>query len=91
MRNVLNTVNRRPFYLPVEDIMNILRKGGAKVNFDFIYGLPGQTVAEFVSTIEAAIKLHPNRLVTFSYAHLPSIFKRQMILEKAGLPPQTEN
>ncbi|WP_455106076.1 oxygen-independent coproporphyrinogen III oxidase [Prevotella pallens] len=88
--NVLNTVNRRPSILPVEDIMNILRKGGAKVNFDFIYGLPGQTVAEFVSTIEAAIKLRPNRLVTFSYAHLPSIFKRQMILEKAGLPPQTE-
>ena len=52
--------------------------------------MPGQTVAEFVSTIEAAIKLRPNRLVTFSYAHLPSIFKRQMILEKAGLPPQTE-
>ena len=88
--NVLRTVNRRPSLLPVADIMEILRKGGAKVNFDFIYGLPKQTTTEFVSTIQTAISLHPNRLVTFSYAHLPSLFKRQMILEKAGLPLQTE-
>ncbi|MFC2775204.1 oxygen-independent coproporphyrinogen III oxidase [Segatella oulorum] len=88
--DVLRTVNRRPSLLPVADIMEILRKGGAKVNFDFIYGLPKQTTTEFVSTIQTAISLHPNRLVTFSYAHLPSLFKRQMILEKAGLPLQTE-
>ena len=88
--DVLRTVNRRPSLLPVPDIMEILRKGGAKVNFDFIYGLPKQTTTEFVSTIQTAISLHPDRLVTFSYAHLPSLFKRQMILEKAGLPLQTE-
>ena len=88
--DVLRTVNRRPSLLPVADIMEILRKGGTKVNFDFIYGLPKQTTTEFVSTIQTAISLHPNRLVTFSYAHLPSLFKRQMILEKAGLPLQTE-
>ena len=88
--DVLRTVNRRPSLLPVADIMEILRKGGARVNFDFIYGLPKQTTTEFVSTIQTAISLHPNRLVTFSYAHLPSLFKRQMILEKAGLPLQTE-
>ncbi|MBF1584539.1 MAG: oxygen-independent coproporphyrinogen III oxidase [Prevotella sp.] len=88
--DVLRTVNRRQSLLPVADIMEILRKGGAKVNFDFIYGLPKQTTTEFVSTIQTAISLHPDRLVTFSYAHLPSLFKRQMILEKAGLPLQTE-
>ena len=88
--DVLRTVNRRPSLLPVADIMEILRKGGTKVNFDFIYGLPKQTTTEFVSTIQTAISLLPDRLVTFSYAHLPSLFKRQMILEKAGLPLQTE-
>lgn len=88
--DVLRTVNRRPSLLPVADIMEILRKGGAKVNFDFIYGLPKQTTTEFVSTIQTAISLLPDRLVTFSYAHLPSLFKRQMILEKTGLPLQTE-
>lgn len=88
--DVLHTVNRHPSLLPVAEIMDILRKGGAKVNFDFIYGLPKQSVKEFVSTIETAISLRPDRLVTFSYAHLPSLFKRQQILEKAGLPLQNE-
>ena len=88
--DVLHTVNRHPSLLPVAEIMDILRKGGAKVNFDFIYGLPKQSVKEFVLTIETAISLRPDRLVTFSYAHLPSLFKRQQILEKAGLPLQNE-
>ena len=87
---VLHAVNRHPSLLPVADIIELLRSGGARVNFDFIYGLPRQTVEKFVATIEAAIALRPNRLVTFSYAHLPSLFKRQTLLEKAGLPPQDE-
>lgn len=87
---VLHAVNRHPSLLPVSDIIELLRSGGARVNFDFIYGLPRQTVEKFVATIEAAIALRPDRLVTFSYAHLPSLFKRQTLLEKAGLPPQDE-
>ncbi len=87
---VLHAVNRHPSLLPVADIIEVLRSGGARVNFDFIYGLPRQTVEKFVATIEAAIALRPDRLVTFSYAHLPSLFKRQTLLEKAGLPPQDE-
>lgn len=87
---VLHAVNRHPSLLPVSDIIEVLRRGGARVNFDFIYGLPRQTVEKFVATIEAAIALRPDRLVTFSYAHLPSLFKRQTLLEKAGLPPQDE-
>ena len=87
---VLHAVNRHPSLLPVADIIKVLRSGGARVNFDFIYGLPRQTVEKFVATIEAAIALRPDRLVTFSYAHLPTLFKRQTLLEKAGLPPQDE-
>jgi oxygen-independent coproporphyrinogen-3 oxidase len=52
---------------------------------DFIYGLPGQTIKSFEKSIKEAIKLKPNRLVTFSYAHVPSIKTHQKILEKIGL------
>ena len=88
--NVLRTVNRRPSLLPVEHIVERLRQSGAKVNLDFIYGLPGQTVQSFARTIARAIDMRPNRLVTFSYAHVPYIYGRQRILEKAGLPPEAE-
>jgi len=40
--------------------------------------------------MEKAIQLQPDRLVTFSYAHVPNIKKSQKILEKAGLVPPAE-
>lgn len=83
---VLKTSNRRPSLLPISDVFEILRKAGARINLDFIYGLPHQTVESFEKTIREAIALKPDRLVTFSYAHVPWVSKRQLILEKAGLP-----
>ena len=38
--DVLKTVNRRPSLLPIKDIFQILRAAGARINIDFIYGLP---------------------------------------------------
>lgn len=83
---VLRTANRRPSFLPVEEIFNILRFHRISINLDFIYGLPGQTENSFKETILKAVSLMPDRLVTFSYAHVPWVNKNQLILEKAGLP-----
>ncbi len=85
--DVLKNVNRAPSQLPVHDLMEILRSGDqAAINLDFIYGLPGQTVNGFSKTILEAVQLKPDRLVTFSYAHVPWVNKNQLILEKKGLP-----
>ena len=84
--DVLKVVNRRPSLLPLEQVFQILREHGAKINMDFIYGLPLQTPESFAATIAQAATLEPDRLVTFSYAHVPWVNKRQLILEKAGLP-----
>jgi oxygen-independent coproporphyrinogen III oxidase len=88
---VLKTVNRLPSALPVKEIMDFIRTDGtSSVNLDFIYGLPLQTVESFGETIKEAIALKPDRLVTFSYAHVPWIMKNQRILEKRGLPGAME-
>jgi oxygen-independent coproporphyrinogen-3 oxidase len=89
---VLAIVNRDPSAMPVAEIINILKQDqpDVSVNFDFIYGLPGQTVERFRQTIEKAVSLRPDRLVTFSYAHVPWIKKHQQILEKKGLKTSTE-
>lgn len=86
---VLETVGRVPAKVPLEQIMEILRSAGASVNMDFLFGLPLQTPDSFARNIEAAIALQPDRLVTFSYGHVPWVFKRQQLLEKAGLPEAT--
>lgn len=88
--DVLKTVNRRPSLVDIGEILQILRSSGATVNFDFIYGLPLQSADSFRQTIEQAASLRPDRLVTFSYAHLPRLFPRQQILDKAGLPSDSE-
>ena len=59
---VLKVVNRRPSLLPVEEVFSILRAYGAKINMDFIYGLPLQTPERFAETIERAAQLEPDRL-----------------------------
>lgn len=87
---VLKTVNRRPSKERLEDVFTVLRDGGAKINLDFLFGLPHQTVENFCQTIERAISLQPDRLVMFSYAHVPWLKKQQLILEKAGLPASEE-
>lgn len=87
---VLKTVNRRPSQERMEDIFAVLRDGGANINLDFLYGLPHQTADSFCRSIEKAIALMPDRLVMFSYAHVPWLKKQQLILEKAGLPSNEE-
>jgi len=87
---VLKTVNRRPSRLPIEDIVKILREKNISVNMDFIYGLPGQTPESFENTIQRAAGMKPDRLVTFSYAHVPWVNPAQLKLEEAGLPSAEE-
>lgn len=89
---VLKTVNREAPGMPVNEIMACLKNGDPEVavNLDFIYGLPKQNAQSFAKAIEQAVELRPDRLVTFSYAHVPWVSKIQKKLEKAGLPESEE-
>ncbi len=89
---ILRNVNRLPSKLPVVELVAHLRNHHPhiSVNLDFIYGLPGQTTESFLNSIQQAIAIKPDRLVTFSYAHVPWLKKHQQILEKKGLPSPQE-
>ncbi len=89
---VLKTVNRSPSAIEVEELVQYIKEKdkGASVNLDFIYGLPGQNIESFAKSIEKAAAIRPDRLVTFSYAHVPWMKKHQQILEKKGLPESDE-
>ncbi|MBN1119420.1 MAG: oxygen-independent coproporphyrinogen III oxidase [Bacteroidales bacterium] len=90
--NVLKSVNRKPSAIPIEELMHYMRSNPqtAGLNLDFIYGLTGQTVENFTNAIQKAIEVRPDRLVTFSYAHVPWLKKHQQILKKKGLPSSDE-
>ncbi len=85
--SVLQFINRKPSKLPLESVVDhIKKKTAAKVNLDFVYGLPGQTLESYLDTLQKATDIRPDRMVTFSYAHVPWAKKNQKILEKRGIP-----
>jgi oxygen-independent coproporphyrinogen III oxidase len=89
--DVLNAVNRLAPKHPVKDVVDYLRtKGFHGINLDFIYGLPLQTIESFSETLRQAIEIRPDRIVTFSYAHVPWVKEAQKQLEKIGLPSADE-
>lgn len=87
---VLKAVNRQPAREDMAEVFSILRDGGAQINLDFLYGLPGQTAESFRASVARAVELQPDRLVLFSYAHVPWLKRQQLILERAGLPASAE-
>ncbi len=89
--DVLKVVNREVPRHPVKEVVAYLRsKGFRGINLDFIYGLPLQTAESFRKTIEQAIEIRPDRIVTFSYAHVPWVKEAQKQLETIGLPDANE-
>ena len=89
--DVLEAINRKPSKHPIEKIVSKIKSEGfTGTNIDLVYGLPLQTVSSFKNTVERAIELKTERLVTFSYAHVPSILPRQKILEKIGFPSSND-
>lgn len=61
--------------------------GYSSLNFDFILGLPHQTVQTLEHTLQIAIALRPDRVALYNYAHLPERFKPQRRIETASIPP----
>jgi len=90
-KEVLTAINRRPARVPVSEMITYLRKiGFSGINIDLVYGLPFQTQESFKETVTQALEASPDRLVTFSYAHIPSVIPRQRTLEQYGLPGADE-
>ena len=61
-------------------------RGHEAINFDLIYGLPGQTPATFGETVEKVIEYKPSRIALYGYAHVPWIKPHQKVMEKHNLP-----
>lgn len=73
----------------IENCTAILRKAGvASLNFDLMYGLPGQSMADLEETLRRAVALNADRLAVFGYAHVPHIVPRQKRIDASALPDQ---
>jgi len=88
---VQQAVNRiQPLELTEEVIGWIRDLGFRSLNIDLMYGLPYQTAASFRDTIQEIIRLRPDRIAVFHYAHLPHIKKHQALIDTGTLPTSEE-
>ncbi|MFA7280216.1 MAG: oxygen-independent coproporphyrinogen III oxidase [Sterolibacterium sp.] len=68
-------------------VIEAARANGFKsVSVDLIYGLPKQNVISFNRTLEEVIRLSPDRLSIYNYAHLPGLAKPQRRINESELP-----
>jgi len=85
---VQEAVNRIQSEAQVVELVAASREAGFQsVSVDLIYGLPLQTVASFDETLTKIIALRPDRIATYSYAHLPELFKAQRLIRPEDMPP----
>lgn len=88
---VQQLVNRRQSYEMVAGLVSSLRiQGIEKINFDLIYGLPGQTENSILNTIEKVLSLRPSRIALYGYAHVSWKSKTQRVFNKYPLPSPAE-
>ncbi len=88
---VQEAVNRVQPLEQTESMLNYCRELGFKgINFDLIYGLPHQTSETFKKTIESVIRIRPDRIALYNYAHLPHMLPHQKILDAMNRPEADE-
>ena len=88
---VQKAVNRiQPWELTQEIFYAARDAGFHSISLDLIYGLSHQTQASFSATLAEVIKLSPDRLSVFNYAHMPQMFKVQKQIKDADLPSAAE-
>ncbi|WP_420318567.1 oxygen-independent coproporphyrinogen III oxidase [Ekhidna sp.] len=84
--NVQKLINRMQSFEQVKAITEKAREiGYTSVNYDVVYGLPGQTIESVQNTLNQIIELKPERIAYYSYAHVPSMRPAQKSYE-AYLP-----
>ncbi len=86
-QNVLDAINRRAPKQEVGAMLDYMRsKGFRGLNLDLVYGLPLQTIESYSENIDRIIELKPDRLATFSYAHIPWFNEAQKLMEHLTFP-----
>jgi oxygen-independent coproporphyrinogen-3 oxidase len=70
---------------------DMLRGAGVtSLNFDLMYGLPGQTLADLEHTLRRTLELGADRIALFGYAHVPHMIPRQRRIDASHLPGQAD-
>ncbi len=84
---VQEAVHRIQSFEITKNAVDLAREYGMEsVNIDLIYGLPYQSLDSFKKTLDDVLKLNPDRLAVFNYAHVPWMKKTMRKIDETTLP-----
>ncbi len=84
---VLNSLRKNQNIAHIDKVVGWIRNRERNfINFDLIYGLPGQTLESAKRTSQKVVQFLPNRIALFNYAHIPWVQPHQKALEKKEFP-----
>lgn len=85
--HVQKLINRKQNEMQVKALSDMARIiGYSSVNYDLIYGLPGQTLKSIQDTVAKVISMRPDRIAFYSYAHVPWVRPGQRGYEDHDIP-----
>lgn len=74
----------------IEQVFRVVNEartiGYESINFDLVYGLPGQTLFGLSHTLTEAIAMRPDRIAFYSYAHVPWLKPGQRHFSEIDIP-----
>ena len=71
--------------------VRILRRAGIEsLNFDLMYGLPGQSRTDLAESLTLTERFGADRVALFGYAHVPGLIPRQRRIDAHALPGPSE-
>lgn len=89
--NVQKIINRKQTIQQVKQVTEDARRiGYTSINYDLIYGLPLQTLSTVSNTINEILRLTPDRIAFYSYAHVPWLKPGQRSFSEKDLPSELE-
>jgi oxygen-independent coproporphyrinogen-3 oxidase len=84
---VQDAIGRHQTEQQTRDIFEYARGlGFESINIDLIYGLPRQRLDTFRETLDSVVRLRPERIAVYSYAHVPWLRPHQKAIDPAELP-----
>ena len=85
--DILTRINRFQTLEQIENITYSARTNHyTSINYDLIYGLPGQTIEHISQNMAHVERLKPDRIAFYSYAHVPWVKPGQRAYSEKDLP-----
>ena len=85
--DVQDAIHRGQTEKETRDLYEYCRERGfTGINFDLVYGLPKQGVAQFNITINKVLRMRPDRIALYSFAHIPALLPAQKLFDNKDIP-----